>query len=268
MSIRLAQGQYFGEDLQSLASAFYQIHVNKYKPGQEIVKHHHENNYLSLLVQGQYLEKGNTAENLIGAGDLVFRPYDYDHANVFNEKEGICFNIEIKKNWKDFVDFDFNIPAKTTIYKAGSLPAVYRLLHSVLNNADQDTCQEAALDCFLDFAQGSPISSRLPWVSKIVKILENETDVHHSIQSLSERVYIHPIYLARAFKEKTGFTIGEFQVRAKVQKACSLLFKSSYSVAEIAFLSGFCDAAHLINTFQRVFSSSPHQLRLLIRKLI
>jgi AraC-like DNA-binding protein len=107
-----------------------------------------------------------------------------------------------------------------------------------------------------------------PWLEKITGILNNELDCFHSLQSLSGRVFVHPIYLARAFKEKTGLTVGEYQLKAKLSNSLSLLLNSSLSLSDISASNGFFDDAHFVRSFKKVYKISPHRFRLAVKKLI
>jgi len=115
----------------------------------------------------------------------------------------------------------------------------------------------------MNLAKGS-----LPWINKITQILENELDCFHSIQSLSERVYVHPMYLIRAFKERIGITIGEYQLKMKIENSVSLLMNTSLSISDISYRNGFYDDAHFIRTFKSVYSTSPHQFRLSMKRFV
>jgi transcriptional regulator GlxA family with amidase domain len=70
--------------------------------------------------------------------------------------------------------------------------------------------------------------------------------------------------MARAFKERTGYTIGEYQLKSKLTHAQQLLINSRLSVTEISMATGFFDTAHFIRTFVAVFGFTPRKFRLMI----
>ena len=77
---------------------------------------------------------------------------------------------------------------------------------------------------------------------------------------------VHPTYLTRAFKEKNGLTIGEFQIQSKLSNAINLLLNTSLSIGEISHKNEFYDDAHLTRSFKSVYRVSPHQFRLTVKK--
>jgi AraC-like DNA-binding protein len=249
MSSLLTEGQYFGWVVQDLENEFFKLTKTHYLPETDIEEHYHENNYISLLINGGYVEQYKKDNALIEAGNIIFRPAGYNHSNNFGQAGGACFNIEFKYNWQQNIDFGLQLPAKHTIYKTGSLPSIYKLLyffnHAFNKPAEENIYFEFVLDWLFQINKQVPVKSKLAWIEKVMSIIESEPGIHHTIHSLAARVFTHPIYLARAFKEKTGFTIGEYQLKAKLDKAMVLLFNTNFPVNDIAFETGFTDAARL-----------------------
>lgn len=260
MAIELKEGQYFGHYVKSQENDFFACSMTRYEPGVFIPKHYHENNYVSILVSGHYSEKNKTGDTILGAGDIIFRPAHYDHANRFQSHGGTCFNIEFKQNWKYPLDFELELPRTSMLYKSGTFHSLYKLLYCFNQNDLADLQGELVLDWLFEINQ-VPLRSSLPWIEKVKSILENEVTVHHTLHTIAGRVCIHPVYLAGAFKRKTGYTLGEYQLRARMRRAVQLLLTSRLPISEIAFMTGFYDAAHFIKTFQTVYTTTPHKFR-------
>lgn len=268
MLLNLKEGEYLGQCMKSMGTSFFNLSITSYNPYCEIVKHYHDNNYISILIKGQYLEKNKVESNLISAGEILFRPQAYNHENQFENLGGTCFNIEFKSEWQKEIDTPLVLPNKFTNYKTGAFPSLYKLLVHFQNQNIGDVAFEFICDWLFELNQKNLSKGHLPWIEKIIQILENETDCFHTLQSLSERVCVHPIYLARAFKEKKGLTVGEFQLKMKLENATSMLMNSILAISEISFLNGFFDDAHFIRSFKSVYSISPHQFRLSVKRLI
>lgn len=267
MILNLKEGEYLGQNLKSFNHSFFQLSITSYEPNCETGKHYHDNNYLSILIKGKYHEKNASENNLISSGDIIFRPTSYTHENLFENYGGTCFNIEFKSEWQKQLDKNLKLPDKFNNYKTGSFPSLYKLLLNFQNEYKEELAFEFICDWIFHINQKTLTKGFLPWVEKVVRILENEIDCFHSLQSLSERVFIHPVYLARAFKEKKGITIGEYQLKIKLANTVSQLLNTSLSISDISSKNGFFDDAHFIRTFKSVYKSSPHQFRLSIKKL-
>ena len=70
-------------------------------------------------------------------------------------------------------------------------------------------------------------------------------------------------HLAAVFKKRTGFTVLDFFIRLKIQRACFLLDTTDQSVKAIAADLGFDDPLYFSRCFRRVHDSSPTQYRAL-----
>jgi len=268
MLLNLKEGEYLGRNVKSVDNSFFKLSVTSYEPNCEIVKHYHDNDYISILIKGQYHEKNTVDNNLISAGDILFRPNAYNHENLFESFGGTCFNIEFKSEWQRKLDIPLALPNKFTNYKTGKFPSLYKLLINFQKQNIEDLAFEFIFDWLFQLNQKPLVKGNLPWVEKITRILENELDYFHSLQTLSERVFVHPIYIARAFKERQGITVGEYQIKMKLENAVLLLLNTSLSINAIAHKNGFFDDAHFIRTFKSVYTISPHQFRLSIKKLV
>jgi AraC family transcriptional regulator len=265
MSIKLNEGEHFGENALNQENTIFKLSLHHYESNYEISKHYHENDYLSILTNGNYLEQNQREQNIIQTGNILFRPKDYNHSNTFAENGGSCFNIEFKKSWNQNLDFDFKLPSSFENYKTGRFASLYKLtLQFKLDKVDENR-NELIYDWLFQINQEYTISNRQPWIEKVKRILENELTVFHSLSSISDTVFVHPIYLSGAFKKKTGLTISEYQLKMKLANAMHLLLNSKLSISEITFKNGFFDDAHFINSFKNCYGFSPLKFRVLLK---
>lgn len=261
MILQLKEGEYFGRNTLAQEDDAFKLSLQQYAPNTRILEHYHENDYISILTKGTYLEKSKQHETGIETGNIVFRPKDYNHSNAFTNSGGACFNIEFKKDWGQHLDFGFQLPARFENYKTGRFASFYTLAHQFLSNKVPQNNTELIYDWLFQINQNSTIANRQPWIGKAKAILENELAVFHSLSSLSERIFVHPIYLSGAFKKKTGLTVSEYQLEMKLKNAMHLLLTSSLSINEIGFNNGFFDDAHFIHSFKKRYRVSPFQFR-------
>jgi AraC-like DNA-binding protein len=84
---------------------------------------------------------------------------------------------------------------------------------------------------------------------------------HVTLAQLAAAVHLHPAYFCTLFKRHAGVTPMQYVTEYRLQRARDLLLLTDRSVAEIASLTGFCDAPHLIRTFRRVEGISPGRYR-------
>ncbi|NQX37837.1 Helix-turn-helix domain-containing protein [Pedobacter steynii] len=264
MAILLSSGNYFGIEKKFNEHPLFKLNLTHYAPAEHIHEHYHENAYLSLLIKGNYEEVNKRNDGIMNPGEVILRPSGYRHANSFGKTGGSCMNIEFKKDALDAYGLRAVLPELATTYQAGAFSYLYKLLYFFSNDLDPELSEEYIFN-WLSAHQHTPVPSRLVWLPKVKKILETELETQHTIDSISERVFVHPIYLARAFREREGLTIGEYKLQMRVKKSMELLFSTKLSISEIAYTTGFSDAAHFIKSFRLYYPVSPHKFRSVLK---
>ncbi len=265
MILNLNEGEYFGKRVKALENSLVKLSITSNEADSRTVKHYHTNDYLCIQVAGDYIEKYKNQVLPIHTGDIVFRPCAYPHQNFFSPHGGISFNIEFKNQELENQEVIGMLPQSFAHYKAGVFPSLYQLLYHFQNGSDEDFVQELIYNWLSDITQKPKNSRPLPGVNKVIKIIAQEDEIFHSLASLAARVFLHPAYLARAFKTETGLTISEYQLKQKTESAMRLLLRTSNSIGEIAFRFGFYDDAHFIRSFKSVYGVSPLRFRRTIK---
>ncbi len=225
--------------------------------------HAHSNAYLSILYSGLYSETTPNSQKIISPSSVLFRPAHYKHQNQFITKQTKCLNIEFDSGWFDNHGINSK-KIKPQIKSIQNHPFVLHLLIDFLKQRKIDFFEELLTQLITD-EENTAIPSRKPWLGKLVRILDNETDENHSLAALSDRVFVHANYMSRVFKEHFGITIGQYQMERKVKSATKKLFIERNSIAQIASDCGFFDESHFIKTFKACNSITPHQFRLLLK---
>jgi len=264
--ISLDEGQYFGTAVQSTEQLGFKLSVTHYDKGSSIEAHCHANHYLSILTKGSYWEEHDQKQCLVKAGDIVFRPKSYVHRNHFQDQESTCFNIEFKKEWREMVDAQLDFPKQFAQYASSWHPGLFQILLTFDHRYDADEVLEILYSWLYQENQMPVLPVKPSRVAKeTCQIIASELDVFHTLNSLGRRVFVHPIYLARAFKAYTGMTISRFQMREKLALVVHLLLNTGLKISDISFQCGFYDDAHLIRSFRSHYGISPHQFRLRLK---
>ncbi|MCQ6265901.1 response regulator [Fictibacillus sp. WQ 8-8] len=87
-------------------------------------------------------------------------------------------------------------------------------------------------------------------ILSVTRFIQHHLQDKLTLKQLAERVYFHPQYLSRLFKQETGRTITEYITLKRIEKSKELLVNSKTSITDISQQCGFTD----INYFSRVFS--------------
>jgi AraC family transcriptional regulator len=82
-----------------------------------------------------------------------------------------------------------------------------------------------------------------------------------SLADVARIAGVHPIHLAKLFRKRFGYSMGEFLRRQRIRWACEQLARETGTISAIALRAGFADHAHFTRTFRRVTGCAPRWYR-------
>lgn len=82
-----------------------------------------------------------------------------------------------------------------------------------------------------------------------------------SLQSIADHVDLHPVYLSRIFKAKTGQLISDYIYLTKMEKAAHLLTSTSLRIYELSDRLGYSNAHYFIKLFKEYSGLTPQEFR-------
>ena len=106
------------------------------------------------------------------------------------------------------------------------------------------------------------------WAKELKEIIQDQIDTNLtlSLTEISESLNVHPSYLSREFsKYFDNLSFGDYIRKLRIEKSIDLLKDPKYSLAEIAYLTGFSDQSHFTRIFKKQSGESPAVFR---KKLI
>lgn len=86
-------------------------------------------------------------------------------------------------------------------------------------------------------------------------------DQHLTLAQLGAVVYMSPYHFARLFQRSTGVPPHQFVMRARIDRAVTLLAAREVSIARISRAVGFRTASHFSTVFRRVTGVTPRAYR-------
>lgn len=82
-----------------------------------------------------------------------------------------------------------------------------------------------------------------------------------SLQILANEFYLHPNYLSRLFKEKTGENFVDYLTRVRMNKVIYLLNNTSYKIMEICEMTGYDNPRYFSKAFKQFTGKTPREYR-------
>ena len=249
-TIQLQAGAFMGDTLKQRILSDYILTMTQHEPHSKVPKHEHQYPYISMLLSGHYREKSLSTDHNILPGYSVFRPHQYEHENMLGEQTGFCFNIEIKKDlfteklrlasgsYKHFEKMNLEI---SKIYFAFTRD----LSHELLNIQLEENLYLLFSRFMLEYYVGNA-----HWISDLKNQVRLNPEKTYRIDNLAQQFEVHPVYLVRKFKEKTGIAFGEYLIRSRLENAIDLMFHTKKSLTMIGYECGFYDQSHFPGTLK------------------
>ena len=103
------------------------------------------------------------------------------------------------------------------------------------------------------------------WLKQAEDFLRDNYTQAFRFDDVAKAVGIHPVHLARVFRQKNGCTIGEYVRRLRLDFAAKEIVATDIQLGDIAVAAGFADQSHLTKTFKIRFGVTPSEYRRLHR---
>jgi AraC-like DNA-binding protein len=94
-----------------------------------------------------------------------------------------------------------------------------------------------------------------------VQFMMQHLDARLKIATLSARAGLSDSYFYSLFKRATGYSPGNFLIRARMHRACELLTETRLKVKEVAALLGYSDQFYFSRQFKAVTRLTPSEYR-------
>jgi AraC family transcriptional regulator len=220
------------------------VTVVRYAPFQEIRPHAHSEEGLTIVLQGAFLEEAQHGTMLAGAGSVATRPYGLRHTNRFGPEGAVILAV--------IPDRD-RFPDPIREWTWLEIPVAFRAgLRLIARHEDAMPELLATL--------GTTQRTDKAVVARVRRLLD-DPELRPSVSSLAQTMNVHPVHLARQFRQAYGVSLREYRTIRMVKRAATVILSTKTSLSRIAHDCGFADHSHMCRAFRRVAGWSPSRLR-------
>lgn len=99
------------------------------------------------------------------------------------------------------------------------------------------------------------------YITKSIDYIKRNYEKNITVSDVSSYLNINRSYFYKIFKESMMITPQEYIIEYKINKACELLRKSSYSINEISDLIGFSSQSYFSKIFRKNLNMTPIEYR-------
>ncbi len=100
-----------------------------------------------------------------------------------------------------------------------------------------------------------------PKISEIIMYINQHYADDITLNCLSQKFFISPFYLAKLFKQTTGYTIVQYLNSLRIKKSKEQLVRSNDKIIDIAYRVGFNSHTHFTRVFTQICNESPNSFR-------
>lgn len=229
-----------------------------------VPRHEHELAYVTVVLQGDYLEGDRGKLDELRPFTAVFNPVGVAHSTVIGPAGAALFTVEFRS--QSLRELDLRLPEETTFdCGAGTLLWPGLRLFSAFKSQRPDSM---ILEGLVFELLGATVrlnrsSDKTPprWLVRVKDRLHEEFSNRLRMGDLAREAGVHPVHMARAFRRFEKQTPGEYQQRLQLRAACELLRNPEWPLVTIAAECGFADQSHFTRVFRRMAATTPLRFR-------
>ncbi len=199
------------------------------------------------------IEKYKLTDPALKTLAIIVRGADTDRHDIAGQASGL---------WAISAGLSFNIKDDHELLNKGMM--LYDALYSWAKHLQkekhtQNPVDHIFMDVYNKFIRQKSSQKKTPdWVKELKQIIQDQVDANLNLTEISKTLDINPSYLSREFsKHFNNLSFGEYIRKRRIEKAIELINGNSYSLTEIAYLTGFSDQSHFTRIFKQHAGKSP-----------
>jgi len=250
-----------GRVVSTLKTPHFVVIEALYGAGTRIAEHSHASDSIAFSVSGEFVESAAGERFSCDADTIVMCGANQTHSEEFRV-DTRCVIITPS----DRPTFDFPAALRRARSIRGT-PLRASLLHVWDEMRRNDAASPLGVDgsIFMLFAEAlracnepNPSNDR---IGRSLKMLHETRGQNANVRELARASGMSAHTFTRAFKRETGYTIGDYVRRLRIEHAKELLRTTSMSLREIALELGYCDQSHFTKAFSRYARVAPSTYR-------
>ncbi len=199
------------------------------------------------------IEKHKLNDPALQTMSAIVRGADTDRHDLASQASGL---------WAISAGLSFNVTNDQELLQRGMM--IYDALYSWAKHLQsekhtQNPIEKLLLDVYKKFLKKK--SGKVPeWAKELKEIIQDQIDTNLtlSLKEVSQSLHVHPTYLSREFsKYFDDLSFGDYIRKLRIEKAIQLLNDPTYSLSEIAYLTGFSDQSHFTRIFKKNTGKNP-----------
>ena len=182
----------------------------------------------------------------------VLSENDLDHYKFIYD---IC--IEVFLLIKKYIDANIG---KTEEFEEETFNSIRNLLHQNSLEDIEDALKKFFKRSILIIQRSSEVMENTI-VANAKQYINEHFGEHVTLSTIAKAVYVHPIYLSKLFKDKTGENFIDYLTNVRMKKAKELLKNPSFKIYDISYMVGYESSKHFSKVFKDETGMTPREYR-------
>jgi AraC family transcriptional regulator len=239
----------------------------EYRSGLEMPRHWHDFPHFYFVLRGACTETNERTTRLCKPWSLVFLPAGAAHSNHYHDAGTRTFDIQLDPCWLSRLREHLgglDHPCSFLGGLAAQIAAGIYAEFQTMDTASPLAIEGLALALLAETTRcRAAVPDRKPprWLREARELFNSQFAEKLSLEAVAQAVDVHPTHLAREFRQRYRFTVGDYVRDLRIEEARRELSTSDAPVAEIALAAGFSDQSHFTRVFKRHTGLTPTEFR-------
>jgi len=254
-AVHVRPGEFDGSTIRACTDGPFEIRaVTVADRGQVVGRHTHAEPHFMLVLGGTYLSSIEGEVEAMRPPFLLFEPAGTTHDDRFAASTGSFVAVSL-----GMVDGEVLPTAPQTLRRPSALRCALLLAREARAEGVDRPMLEGSVWELVSETSAEPCARASPrWAYDAYEaVMDEAADPDLSVASVAGRVGVHPVHLARVFRQAWGCAPAELLRWRRTERAAALLADSRLCAAEVAAAVGFADQSHMNRAFKTCYGAPP-----------
>jgi two-component system, response regulator YesN len=107
----------------------------------------------------------------------------------------------------------------------------------------------------------SETTSKRHMIKRVQELVTGNLGEDTSVKSIADKVFLHPVYLTKLYKNETGESLGDYIMRMRMERAVEMLKSSHKKIYEITTELGYQNPQYFSKIFKKHYGMTPQEYR-------
>jgi len=224
-----------------------------------------------MVTNGSLTERYGATDHQYQPATMFYMQAQETHAEHFHNQGAHCFVIELDNSWLEAISHRAS-QVYFAQFKGGTASWLAMRLHREFRSPDESAplaIEGLTLELIAEVSRSErpSIDKRPPrWVNLAKDLLHARFADQITNETVAKEVGVHPVHLARGFRQHLHCTVGDYVRRLRLEFACREILATDKTLTQIAHHAGFYDHSHFSRTFKELIGFTPSQYRGMARQ--